>query len=298
MAVSFEEWVGSPRAAVNRGRFTGTRVFKVNWSDTVDFMVELLGGYKAVGNTYVYVAPSYFPGVSQAICTDAEFDPFPEGEDGKIVTPCSTDLLTSTNQPPFAKVTAHYEILESANGQNRRTNTPDAPAGTFCTVTRSIGSETLTIPGRSFKWSGTSEQLSPDIVPGLLVPSQQITVTWERVPVSLIPQAEIQRQAGRVNASEYARFAIGTLLFLGADETSSYQITGDVLATLSYKFSATARQPTNTSTTTPFGWNYLYKEKARLDANGEHWNKIVTQDSSSPPFREDGNFALLTQFVT
>lgn len=292
MAVSFEELTGSPRVRITDGKFSATRRFKIAWSDTIAFTGELLGYYSTDGGgSWTYTPPVAFPGVSQAIANDVDIAPFPE--DG-ISTPASTSLATNTNQPPYAIVTATYTIKDYAQNAAPRQNTPEYPDGTFLTINQTVGGEFLTVPGRAFKWDGTDEQLPADVNPGIFVPSEQITLVWERVPERRIPFAEIRKQCGRVNENSFAGYSAGTVLFLGAQFNRQFQISGDVLTTVQYSFSVTARQPTDTSDEDPKGWNYSYKEKASAD---EHWVKIVSVDDGATPYREDGDFDSLLRFA-
>lgn len=265
MPVSFEELTGSPTVRISSGSFAGTRKFKIAWGDSVDFAVELLGGYRNIGGSFVTTGPAIFPGFNQAICRDAQFDPFP---DDAISTPSSALLSVSTNQPPYAIVTATYAIEANNNGKQKRPDQPSVPNGTFLTYNGNFGAEYLTIPGRTFVWYIDGEPVAPDVNPGILIPTEDFTLTWERVPYQLAPWAAIEAARGRINSSTFMNKAVGTVLFLGCQTSYEHQFGSDVLVRLVYSF----KVKTN-------GWNYFYRETA---SGGNHWLEICDEDLNRP----------------
>lgn len=274
MPVTFEELVESPVVALDDGHFSATRRFKIAWSDTIAFTVELLGGWSAVDGALVYTPPAVFPSVPQAVPRRVRFTPFPAD---RIDVPASTSLSASTNLPPFAVVTAEYEIPDHANGQQFRRDRPAVPAGTFLTVHVDVGSESLHVPGRAWKWPD-GRPVPEDTQPGLVIPTEQIRCRWERVPLALVPWDALRDTRGKLNAAPFLNHAPGTVLFLGARSVHEFQLTGDVLVRLDYLFSA--REVTSTADHhTLFGWNHFFREQP---LGGEHWQPITDDDGRRP----------------
>jgi hypothetical protein len=273
MPVPFEELAGSPRIRIANGHFSATREFKIAWSDTISFAVELLGGYQNIGGTFVFSDPAIFPNVPQAICRDIEFDPFPSD---MISTNASAALTGSTNLPPFALVTARYSIPAHNNRRQRRKHQPEVPAGTYLTYRGELGAESLSIPGRTFKWSGDDEPLCEDISPSTLIPTEDIALLWERVPIELAPWNAMRDARGKVNSGNFFNHGPGTVLFLGAETAFEHQLVGDVLVNLTYRFKVREVQSTASSTTL-FGWNHFYRRDAIA---GEHWLQLVDDDAN------------------
>lgn len=274
MPVSFTELTGSPTVRIANGTFVGSRRFMIPWSNSIDFAVELLGGYRNIGGTFNFTGPSSFPGVPQAICRDAQFDPFP---DDKIDTNAGATLASNTNQPPYAIVTAQYTIEQNNNGQQKRSDQPSVPNGTYLTYNGNLGAEYMTIPGRTFVWYLTGEPVAPDVNPGILIPTEDFTLSWERVPYQLVPWTAIRNARGRVNSSTFMGHVAETVLFLGAQTTYEHQFSGDVLMKLIYNFKV--REVKSTAGSTLFGWNHFYCETAD---SGEHWLKVADEDANFP----------------
>lgn len=275
MPVSFEELVGSPRIRIADGRFMATREFKIAWADTVDFAVELLGGYRNVGGTFVFSEPAIFPGVPQAICRDIDLDPFPTD---KIVTNASASLVGNTNLPEFALVTARYAILPHNNRRHRRKHQPDVPPGTFLTSHSAVGTEQAALASCALQWKVDDEPFDPDIMFGKLLPTEELTEIWEKVPIDLAPWDAIRDARGKVNDAPFLNHGAGTVLFLGAETSYEHQILGDALVKLTYHFKV-REVPSTATPDTLFGWNHFYRALANA---GEHWLEIADQDDNAP----------------
>ncbi|MBX3411566.1 MAG: hypothetical protein KF708_02520 [Pirellulales bacterium] len=275
MPIAFEELVGSPRIRIADGRFFATREFKIAWSDTIDFAVELLGGYRNIDGTFVFSEPAIFPGVPQAICRDVDLDPFPPD---KIVTSASSSLVGNTNLPEFALVTARYTIPLHNNHRQKRKHQPEVPPGTFLTSQSEVGSEQATLPGCAMQWKEDESPFDGDMVLGKLLPTEELTEIWEKVPIELAPWDAIRDARGKVNDAPFLNHAAGTVLFLGAETTLENQLAGDVLVKLTYRFKV-REVPSTSSPDLLFGWNHFYRGAAHA---GEHWLEIADLDHNAP----------------
>ncbi|MHB1033235.1 MAG: hypothetical protein ACYC35_05190 [Pirellulales bacterium] len=286
MAVLFEELAGSPTWSVRDGRATATRVFKVAWEDRFDFVRDLWGGYWVVGNRWVYVLPATFPDLAGALVTDVHvelFDPDAPTSDTFLA-----GLSSGTNVYSHARVTATYRNLP---GDDRRAGKPAHPEGTVLTFSSDLSAEYQTIPGRTWEWNvAGSPDVPADINPGILVPAEDLELTWHRVPRP--PWDAIRDLRGKVNASAFMGHAPETVLFLGARAHCDCQIFDTGLWKLEYHFKVKEVQATADSATL-YGWNRFYREEP---ADGEHWLEIQTKGATKHKPYTAGDFAALFQF--
>lgn len=278
MAVTFEELTGSPEVRIVDGRFHATRRFKVAWSDTIAFTVDLMGGYSAIGDSFYYTAPAAFPGVPQAICREVDIRPFPEDW---IDTGAGATLSDATNQPLYAVVRAGYRIADHANHRQRRKGLPLVPEGTYLSYAADIGMQTVSLPSRGFVWQDNGAPLPANQHLGLQVPSEQFQLRWERVPVALVPWARVRQLSGTVNELDFLEHPAETVLFQGAKTTYEFQFSGDVLVTLEMRFSV-KEQASVSDPELRFGWNHWFRPEP---AAGENWVRVVTGDGGVPPYR-------------
>lgn len=286
MAVAFEELDNSPEIRFADGRLVATRRLKIDWADRFDFLIELYGGYRFVGGQFVFTPPAPFPAVPQAFVTDVEVAPFPpDRPDGSAVQ----TLAGGTNAYPFAVVTATYRIQFDDNNQSRD-DLPQVPEGTFLTYRGDLGSEYTSIPGRVWNWKVAGDpKLPADVNPGLLVPTEDFTLTWHRVPRP--PWDAIRDLRGTLNDATFLNHAAGTVLFLGARTERDFQLQDTGLWRLEYQFKV-REVPSTASPAVRYGWNRFYREEA---VGGEHWLEIEDADGN-PPY-VSGNFHQLFQFA-
>jgi len=268
MAVPFEELAGSPRLRIADGKVTAVRRFKVAWGMRVDFAVELLGGYRWIGNSFAYTPPAVMPGVPQAIVREIEIEPFPED----VSSGPPGTLREEVSSYPYAIVEATYTIPEHGNDRSRP-DLPDVPQGTFLSYSSELGTEHTTVPGRTWQWQGGGD-VPADQAPSILVPTEDIRLTWERVPSP--PWAALRDKRGMVNSGNFLNHTEGTVLFLGARTSREFQVQGDGLWRLDFHFKVRAMPATNTSTG-KFGWNFGYRE----DATGEKWQRIQARQGAA-----------------
>jgi hypothetical protein len=168
---------------------------------------------------------------------------------------------------------------------------PGVPRGTFLTYSSDLGSERMTPPGRTWRWSVDGQPLDDDLYPSMLIPCEDISLAWRRVP--LPPWNAIRLLRGRVNSQEFMGHPPRTVLFLGARTRRDFQIprTGQSpVWRIDYHFKVRSLLSTADGVT-PRGWNCLYRGE---DSSGEHWLEI--EDASGhPPYVAD-DFAPLFQF--
>lgn len=286
MAVVFEELAGSPSLRLADGKFQGTRKFKVAWSDVVDFVIELVGGYRVVSEVLTYVPPATFPLAPLATVGEVSCEPFPpDRPDGVSIV----DLSTGANDYAWALVTAQYRIrFEEAN--KARADLPDVPEGTLLTYSSDLGLEYEATPGRTFLWSADSSPVADDVHPGIVVPTEEMRLSWQRVPSP--PWDAIRDLRGKVNDATFLNHAAGTVLFVGARTSREFQILDPGLFRLDYHFRVREVQST-ASAGTRFGWNHRYRQEA---VTGEHWLEIADQDGNRP--YAEGDFLDLFAFAT
>jgi len=289
MSIAFEELAGSPRLTISQQTTTATRTFRVAWDDWQDFAAQLVGRYTTVGCSFDFVPPLEFPDMPNLVVSELDVEPFdPENPDGGEVS----TLTTGANSYPDAgaKITARYETLFDANNQPRP-DLPGVPSGTFLTYVADMGAEYQTIPGRVWRWNDTPDDppVSPDINPGVLIPTGTYRLIWHRV--ALPPWSAIRQLRGKVNDGSFGGAPAGTVLMMGARITREFQFQrDDGFWRVEYRF---AEKTVELSDGTKVGWNYFYKEKA---VDGEHWVDIKDDDDQAP--YKDGDFSGLFQFTT
>lgn len=289
MPVAFEELVGSPQIRILDGKFLAIRRFKIDWVDTIEFTVNLLGGYYSVGEAFGYSPPAQFPSVPQAICREVEIDPFPPDQ---LESAAGPTLDSATNQPLYALVEARYRIQDHANHRQRRQDQPDVPAGTYLTYQGELGTSNIGLAGRQLRWSDTGEPLAAESRISLALPTEQFRLKWERVPLPLVPWDVIRDLRGMVNTARFLNHEAETVLFLGAKTSYEFQISGDVLVDLDYAFSV-REQPGTADPLLKYGWNHQFRSPA---VGSEHWSRFVARDSGAQIYPA-GDFGLLFGFV-
>ncbi len=290
MAVPFEELEGSPTVALADGKLSATRRFKIAWSERFAFLRELYGGYRVVGATFTYTPPQPFPGAPQLIALSIEIQPFPpDRPDGAGVT----TLSSATNAFEFALVTAVYAIPEHGNdSRKQRSDLPNVPLGTYLHYSSDIGAEYVVVPGRFWTWGdGLPVPVPEDVNPGILVPTEDFTLTWSRVP--LPPWTAMRDLRGKINSATFLGHAVGTVMFLGVRTARDFQIEDTGLWRLEYHFKVNAKESTKTANL-KLGWNFFWRKE---DAAGEHWIDIEDDATGDAPYAA-GDFSALFEFGT
>lgn len=276
MPVEFEELAGSPSGTFSNGKFSGTRQFKVAWEDYTTFIGELYGVYSLTGGTVSSTSPATFPGIPQAVCTDIKFNP----QSGLAPTKSGVITLTNGNAVTYshAIVTAAYKIPFSSGGSGR-SNLPPVPEGTYLDFSSDRGAEYTTIPGRTWVWTGSSVPVPADSGPSVILPTEEITLTWSRVTSP--PWSAIELTKGKVNDETFLNYEAGKLLFAGARTRKSFQITEQTFWTVDYSFRARSEE-----------WNKSYNEGTGVLVAG--WTEI--EDAESNPPYASASYSGLFQF--
>mgnify|MGYP007059386626 CR=1 FL=1 len=274
MSVTFAELAGSPRGQLADGDFVGQRRFLIAWADWPAFLVEIYGGPQVVGASVAMGTPATFPGVPQAIATDVSFAPL-DGDD-----PVKPGEITLTNGSAAtydnAVVRVTYRIPFAGTGHPDRDDLPGVPEGTYLSYSGEVGAEYVSVPGRSWEWTSDDERLEGDIHPGLLLPTEDFTLTWHRV--ALAPWDAIRDAAGKLNSGTLLNYAAEQVLFVGARRRRRFQLQDVSLWTLDYQFRA--RRET---------WNKFYRP-------GTGWAEI-DDGSGNRPFATT-SFDALFQYST
>lgn len=279
ISVPYEELKGSPKVRLSGGKMTGTRVFRVAWSDRVQMMGDLYGSYKTIGGVPSYTPPDPFPGFPWLIAKDIDIEPFDEeGMDG--------DGAPNNYTSAGALVTATYEQVD--NDEDAGSNKPEVDNGTYLTYSSEIGAEYLTVPGRTWSFTGLTgadAKLPDDEPAGIKIPTESFTLSWTRVPRP--PFAAARKMRGMLNNAIFNGFDIGTVLFLGAKYSREFQAIDLGLWKVDYMFEVKAVEST-ASPGTVLGWNHFYSRKA---VAGEHWLTVKDEDNNLP--YKSGNFSTL-----
>lgn len=272
MAVTFEELAGSPTLEVVDGRIVAQRVFRVDWSDRLEFIAELWGQYGAVGGAFVYQPPAFFPQVPQAFVNEVRVEPFDaDNPNGSAVT----SLTSATNRyDAGAKVTAVYRSAEDED-HAARGDLPTVPSGTYLRYRSDLSSDYVALPGRVFRWDADDEPVADDVNPGVLVPSEEFTLSWLRVP--LPPWNTMRDTVGKVNNATFLNYPAGTVLFVGVETRHDFQIVDTGLWRVDFHFKVRLVHGTGAGSPN-LGWNHFYREQA---ASGEHWLEVVDEDGNN-----------------
>jgi hypothetical protein len=287
--IQFEELDGSPRITINQQGVLATRSFKVGWTDWQNFAKELIGIWRIIGAATQFVSPIAFPGLPNLIVSEVHVEPFqPDSPDGNAGV--TLGAATNSYAAGGAKVTAQYRTQFDLNNRDRD-DLPQVPDGTFLVYSAELAAEVLTIPGRTFEWVGTApaEMLPDDLNPGILIPSGDFTLDWQRVLQP--PWTVIRGTRGKVNSSVFLGAPAGCVLFLGAQVTRQFQFIEDGgFWQVEYRFSENTKE---LSTGAKVGWNYFYKE---TPVAGEHWVEVRDQSGRTPYLAAD--FTPLFSFGT
>lgn len=287
MGISFEELEGSPRVVINQHGLSATRSFRVAWNDWQAFARELIGTWRIIGNATQFVPPIAFPGLANLIVSELQLEPFDgTGPDGG--NNVSLGAFTNTYTAGGARVTAVYRTMYDEQNLDRA-DLPAVPQGTYLTYASELSAESIVVPGRIFKWLGTSpaERVPDDQAPGILIPTGSHTLSWQRVLRP--PWTAIRSLRGKVNSAPFLSAPAGTVLFLGAQATRQFQfVIGGGFWQIEYRFTECTKELTTGS---KVGWNFFYKEQK---VGNEHWVEIKDLDDRSPYL--GGDFSQLFAF--
>jgi hypothetical protein len=126
-----------------------------------------------------------------------------------------------------------------------------------------------------FRWDVDSVPVSDDVNPGVLVPSEEFTLSWLRVP--LPPWDTIRDLSGKVNDATLLNYPPGTVLFVGSEARHDFQIVDTLLWRVDYHFKVRLVHGTGAGSPN-LGWNHFYREQAN---SAEHWLEVVDEDGNN-----------------
>ncbi len=239
--------------SLDKGRLTGTRVFRlVTYENYPLFLSCLGGGIEASGTTTNYTPPHQFLPDTQLWCQGARV----EGIGG----PTRVNGLASFSGG--AKVTATYETL-SYDPQTLHGNPNNPTPGVYVTESRSLGGRTIELTKKTdalaalWKFNGginITDQNLPTL--NKIEPFGEYHVTLHYQPTC--PSSTLNGLIGKINNAQWpvkssmGGFVSGTLLFLGDSTEREYTADGKTVAfqtTLNFSY-------------LPSGWNYYYNSAA------------------------------------
>jgi len=279
VATAFEELEGSPTIQISDRGVTGTRVFRVAWSDWRSFAEELIGGFSRVGGTVTFREGKPFPGLPQALVTEVRVQPMdPANPDGTgLAGPASA---TNSYTEGGAKLTVRYATRENdqtGDGSQFQGILP----GTLLTYSQDLGSELLAVPGTSWQWASDAKQVKADLNVGVLVGVGQHIFLWERV--ARPPWETIRSHRGKVNSVDFplpgTTAEPESLLFLGAQAERKFEFLGNAsLWDIEYHFAEKSA-----------GWNKFFRA-------GQGFQKIEQKDNPGQLPYDTADLTQLFQF--
>lgn len=289
LLVDYEELEDSPTFSLTGQRPSAKRIFLVDWSDWQEAVAQIYGSYQYIAGQATHTPPETFPGMPWLVAQDIQVEPFdPKSPDGAGAP--------NTYNMGGAKLTVTYSPIEgdgSTGGSHP--DMPEVDNGTYLTYSADIGAKMLSVPGRTFLWSGLTgaDRRLPDDQPmGKLIPTEQFTLSWQRVPRP--PFSQIRAKRGMVNDGEFMGFPDNNVLFLGAKLSRDFQVIDSGLWRVDYMFEVRSHKATSTDPALEnnyYGWNRFYSRKS--DSDGEHWLIIADEDGNQ--LYQDTDFAPLLQ---
>ena len=257
LGISFEEIDGSPTFDFGTEGVTATRTMKVAWASAVDFVTEVSGVSRNAGTGVYTINPIVFPEtrIAGLILQGARIEPFDgSNPDGTAVTSLSSGYNAYTNG---ARVVLTYKQVFPQSGGGGGTQNTD---GTFVTYSADIGAEYMTTGFGAWKWA-TGAIVLPDNVPvGILIPTGQHILTWDKVVRP--PWTVIRDIRGKVNSATFGIYEAETLLFAGAKVKQNFSSNFLLQSsTLEYAFIERAiKKPGGTIA----GWQHLFNPATGL----------------------------------
>ena len=268
MPVAYEELEGSPRLSQNRTTQTGVRKFLVNWSDHVQFSLDLWGGWTVVGSSKILLPTARYPGLPHLWVSDVQVEPF-----GDKITANSQSLLSSDGPNSYEKalVTVKYEPIpggsNDAGGKDSKPGdsggtAPTAPEGTSLEFSCEDAVELITIPGRNLKWQADNKALGDDRPVTVEYGTENWTFSWSRVPSP--PWTSIRIKRGAVNNATFCGEPEGHVLFIGTRAKRMYAPNASPLWSIDFRFKTRSEK-----------WNKSFRQST------SSWETVVRDDGSA-----------------
>jgi len=276
MPIAFEELEGSPTVSITGAGTQARRIFRVAWEDWTDFAEQLTGGWRRVNGQFQLVEPLPFPGLPNVVVERVDVAPLdPRNPQGNDIA----SLIRGTNTFPHAgaKVTAHYRFRPDQETSDAGGTPPKIVPGTILTFSSDLGAEYVSVPGRAWHWNvGGNPKVPDDVNPGVLMPTGDYTLNWDRVANP--PWAAIRALRGKVNDAPFYDAPVGKVLFLGARAERKFEFMRNAsLWTVEYAFAERAET-----------WNSFFRAETNT------WTDVV--DGGGIPPYASGDFASLFQF--
>lgn len=271
MTVDFDEIQGSPKFDYGPDGWTAVREGYTAWTDIDTFIAELLAPTITAGQTPIQGAPKSFPTNTNLRVANIHIEPELTSQTGPNANEDFETLISYQR----AKWTIRYETQRGSFPNNENEALEEGDPVPFLSHRWSAGGEFLTLNNSGLEWSTDSGAVSEDVNAGLLIPTIEHQITWERVVRP--PFNGIRATLGKVNEAR-GSFATGTiyketLLFVGAELERQVMSDGKRAWKVAYRFSERAVEATDTGsdsiqaivsgaveTTTIGGWNHFYRQ--------------------------------------
>jgi hypothetical protein len=238
--------------------------FRCYWNDRYQLCSDLLGTWIVAGTTVIRTPAFLYPAAPQLFCTDImDITPM-----GKPIVPRFLFLPWVSRQ--LATVTARFTIPGYTQDGS------DQSAQAFTRVSMSTTGEFLTLPQTTYRFADSTPTFTPV---GFMIP--QITFTWQRFKLPIIPAVAMAAMCGKVNSDSFKltrdfTAAPGTVLFMPGDVQPDGNVQAMFVFEYGYPFSYTANYIFMWK---PIPWNYF------LHPDRTSGFQVVTDGSGNPPYQ-------------
>lgn len=308
------------------------RVFQLtSFSQWENFVNLLMGAHAVTFNTSANTAdvrliaePLPVPGWNNMFCeswTMSKYEDDSPGSasgdnilgdpysSGKLVTSYAGQPLITAYyaQRPNAYTDVHPQGADLLALQEGSSSNIDNKKGTWISYEADYGAEIMQTGWGWFHWYnetvGTNDyKVGDNVHPGIVVPSIVHSLTWHNCIAP--PWKTIRTTVGKVNSNtNMMGAAAGCLLFLGAQPRQRFRFQGGTKRSttagteserpyydVTYRFAEQVKY--NNSSSTPVGWNHLYKRTAL--SGSDHWVEI--RDESNNPLHLSADFTELFKY--
>ena len=256
MAVSVEEYTGSPSFAGERDKASGTRRVRLAWGSIDAYYTELFPA--AVGG--IPQLPALMPGSlylrAKSVAFKPEFD----------------EALIASYGPPnaydYAVAVVQYETLPY--GQD------DPDSDQIITYRVSFDAQMYEMKNTGLKWKGTNTPIdNPDFHAAKLVNTIDHELTFHRVVT--VPWATLRSLFGKVNNGAFYGAAADTLLLGGVEIQQTLSLDGTIASQVTIVF-----KEKNIDGNATYGWNHMF------DPDDGKWKEVETEDDK--PLYPSGDF--------
>ncbi len=245
--IDYEEPYGSFTMSFGKDDTTATRIFKIDWGDLADFLIELKGGYRNAP-TWPWTPPSRLPNFEFMYCTEADVvglgkahkESGPEGD------------YTAYE---YAKVTGRYESQKVVDDEI------DDPTAILEETLR-LSAEFLVLPERAYLWESDDILVQEEVTVGKLMPTFEYNIT--RPSVENSGANTLLDLVGMVNDATWRGITAGQALFLGSDADRTTTTDGAENWRITYSFLLRAI-PHNYFFRPTAGWELIIEDNGGPD---------------------------------